>query len=299
MTTTQPESVSIGELSRLSGLTVHTLRAWENRYGRPQPIRLASGHRRYSQEECFFIRLAAMAVASGVRPSSALDMSLDQLKSITAEQGSLEGQAERDLLQDVMTRYDGPALASWLDDRLHTMTDIEFLDDMLGPAITFVGEAWKEQIIHIRHEHWFSACVISWLDHPNRYPETTREAGPPFVIASLQGERHELGLKMCSFFLRRLGIPVRYLGADTPAYEIASAVIDTKAKAVLLSVAPGNATRPMLNELKELHRLIDETTPLIVGGRGLSRKRRYPGNIVAISSFKELTGWLEDSAQTP
>ena len=43
--------LSIGELSEMTGIGVHTLRVWEKRYGAPHSQRLPSGHRRYPKEE--------------------------------------------------------------------------------------------------------------------------------------------------------------------------------------------------------------------------------------------------------
>jgi MerR family transcriptional regulator, light-induced transcriptional regulator len=44
-------ALSIGEVVRATGLGEATLRAWERRYGFPQPQREPSGHRRYAAEE--------------------------------------------------------------------------------------------------------------------------------------------------------------------------------------------------------------------------------------------------------
>jgi len=43
--------LSIGDVVRATGLGEATLRAWERRYGFPQPQREAGGHRRYAAEE--------------------------------------------------------------------------------------------------------------------------------------------------------------------------------------------------------------------------------------------------------
>jgi MerR family transcriptional regulator, light-induced transcriptional regulator len=45
------ELLSIGDVVRATGLTEATLRAWERRYGFPQPHREPSGHRRYAPGE--------------------------------------------------------------------------------------------------------------------------------------------------------------------------------------------------------------------------------------------------------
>jgi hypothetical protein len=44
----EPGQISIGALSRATGIPVETLRTWEARYGFPIPERKRSGHRVYS-----------------------------------------------------------------------------------------------------------------------------------------------------------------------------------------------------------------------------------------------------------
>ncbi|MEC7923352.1 MAG: MerR family DNA-binding transcriptional regulator, partial [Planctomycetota bacterium] len=41
------DHVSIASVSRETGIGIETLRQWERRYGKPAPVRLPSGHRRY------------------------------------------------------------------------------------------------------------------------------------------------------------------------------------------------------------------------------------------------------------
>ena len=44
---------------RDTGIGRDTLRVWERRYGRPEPIRLPSGHRRYTAEQIRWLRRVA------------------------------------------------------------------------------------------------------------------------------------------------------------------------------------------------------------------------------------------------
>ena len=51
-----PEAVprsrySIAAVSKLTGISCHTLRVWERRYGFPVPERSPSGHRRYTRSQ--------------------------------------------------------------------------------------------------------------------------------------------------------------------------------------------------------------------------------------------------------
>lgn len=53
------------------------------------------------------------------------------------------------------------------------------------------------------------------------------------------GERHSLGLQMAAFMLALSNVRVVYLGADLLAIEIAEAVTQHAARAVVLSAAAG------------------------------------------------------------
>ena len=51
MTLPPSESLTIGDLTRLTGVPGPTLRSWESRYGFPRPTRLPGGHRRYARSD--------------------------------------------------------------------------------------------------------------------------------------------------------------------------------------------------------------------------------------------------------
>lgn len=74
--------LSIGEVAERTGLSPATLRMWEARHDFPQPLRLASGHRRYElgtvdrvkavlRRQAAGVRLEAAIAAIGGRPESA------------------------------------------------------------------------------------------------------------------------------------------------------------------------------------------------------------------------------------
>ena len=55
--------LSIGALSRATGIPVETLRTWENRYGYPVPERKPSGHRVYALASVPRLRRIAEALS--------------------------------------------------------------------------------------------------------------------------------------------------------------------------------------------------------------------------------------------
>jgi DICT domain-containing protein len=68
----------IGDVVERTGVPEGTLRMWERRYGFPAPARLASGHRRYSNEDIELIRKVASRRAAGFSLAAAIDRARSQ-----------------------------------------------------------------------------------------------------------------------------------------------------------------------------------------------------------------------------
>ena len=61
------DTYAIGEVAAMVGLSAHTIRAWERRYGVVKPVRAASGQRRYLIEEVETLkRVKDLASARGL-----------------------------------------------------------------------------------------------------------------------------------------------------------------------------------------------------------------------------------------
>jgi DICT domain-containing protein/predicted DNA-binding transcriptional regulator AlpA len=79
-------NLSIGELARRTGVSVPTLRMWEQRHGFPVPQRLGSGHRRYTEADVRAVRAVLERRQSGLR----LDVAIaGAIESGTSGSGSI------------------------------------------------------------------------------------------------------------------------------------------------------------------------------------------------------------------
>jgi DICT domain-containing protein len=79
----------MGEVVQRTDVAEATLRMWERRYGFPEPTRLASGHRRYSEHDVELIRRVAAHRAAGYSLPAAIDRARsegsDSARSVFAE----------------------------------------------------------------------------------------------------------------------------------------------------------------------------------------------------------------------
>jgi cobalamin-dependent methionine synthase I len=101
-----------------------------------------------------------------------------------------------------------------------------------------------------------------WSGTPNR-------EGPSIVIATLAGQRHELGALLCSAVAAEEGWRVVYLGADLPADEIAGAAAVRNASVVALSLVYPPREPRIARELKVVRSMLPEVA-ILVGGQAAS-----------------------------
>jgi DICT domain-containing protein len=79
--------LTIGQLAERTGTAAGTLRMWESRYGFPRASRLASGHRRYSEEDAARVRDVLRRRETGLSLPAAIEQALarpDAAESIFA-----------------------------------------------------------------------------------------------------------------------------------------------------------------------------------------------------------------------
>src|SRR5690242_11015954 len=73
--------LTIGDVAQRTGLSETLLRMWEERYGFPEPQRLASGHRRYTAHDCRLIEEVLRRRDGGLSMPAAIE----QAKEAAAE----------------------------------------------------------------------------------------------------------------------------------------------------------------------------------------------------------------------
>jgi len=96
------------------------------------------------------------------------------------------------------------------------------------------------------------------------------------VFATLQDERHELGLLMSAMICASRGFRVHYLGADLPAVEIARCAREFGAPIVALSVVWQERIDDVTAQLAELAAAVPPGTAIWIGGSGSAMLAREP-----------------------
>lgn len=314
----QEAPLSIGGLSRATGIAVETLRTWERRYGFPSPIRTASGHRRYTVDTAERLKRVQAAIARGHRASAVLTCSEDQLEALLAMD---DGAAARnDLGASAVRAPDAPAARPEPPPRPRAETD-DVIEHWLGLVREFdghgldhemerawqqrgarafvvedavhmlreIGDRWSRGEISIAHEHFASERLRDFLSRQWR-PLTTRSHGPKVVCAALSGEHHSLPLHLSAVLLALEGARPVILGADTPEREVARAATTFSAQAVLVAASRAANADLVYDQLQRLRAALPDDVSIAVGGTS----GVLPTGTDRVGRFEELASWARE-----
>lgn len=275
----------IGVVSARTGLPQDLIRAWERRYQAVVPERADSGRRLYSDQDIERLKLLKRAVAAGRRISDVANLSLKELEGLIAEDHA-EGvdvyerrRRERsgrpdetagailDESLEALDAFDRERLEKALADATVNLSAPHMREKVIVPLLHAIGERWREGSLRIVQEHMATAIVRSFVDTAR----TERPASAPrLIVTTPAGQHHELGALMAASAAGEVGWNVIYLGANTPAEEIAAGVRQTGADAVALSIAYRDDDHGVQEEIRKLREFLDPEIPIFVGGRAIA-----------------------------
>ena len=268
--------LSIGALSRATGVSVETLRTWERRYGVPEPLRTPSGHRRYPLETVDLLRKVRAALDRGHRASVVL----------TCSRRDLESLLKLPLADSVTARPPSPTnanpdhIAFWLAE-LHRMDGAaldhafhaaykahggqSFVVDLAIPFMREVGERWALGQLSVAHEHFASMRLEDFLIQRWR-PLSAQARGAGIVLTTLPGDEHSLPLHLAATLIVQDDLRPWVLAPGTPAGEVVRATNRLGAQAVVVSISGSAVLENAERNLAHLRSELKTSTALLVGG---------------------------------
>jgi len=218
---------SIKAITTLTGLPAETLRAWERRYAGISPARSDNGRRLYSQQELEKLTLLAQLTRNGHAISKIVGLDCAALHELQQQAQSLQKDWQHPLLDQVieaLTDYRIDRCEQLLKRALLAYEPVNYVCDILLPALKKVGDLWYQDKLSIAQEHMFSCCVkrivLSMVHSLHNAPGN----GPVMLFATPSEERHEFGLLLSCLLAAVQQYRCYYLGADLPGKDIVEAI---------------------------------------------------------------------------
>ena len=271
-------------VSRMTGLSTHVIRIWEQRYRAVEPQRTPSNHRLYSEKDIERLGLLRNATHAGHNIGIVARLTNDELRALNHNLPEalsrtplppLNEPAADDLLKgcmDSVRSFDGESLVETLK-RAGIMLGAQgVVQRLVAPLAQALGELWREGTVTAAQEHFATGHIRDFLGQLAK-PFGGNAGGPSIVVATPAGQIHELGALLVVALASNLGWSVTNLGVDLPATEIAQVAIKKRARAVALSIVYPEDDILLPGELKLLRESLPKETMLLVGGRGMEAYR--------------------------
>lgn len=292
---------SIRAVAEETGLSVHTIRAWERRYGVIAPVRTGTNRRVYDERDVRRLKLLQRAVESGHSIGMIAILPTEELDRLAVagerHEGIRSGEVAPNDLNDAMRALrslDSSAFEAILV-RASLVQGVDgFVDDLVVPLMREIGHGWESGEVSIAQEHLASALVRTHLERTRLSIQPSSDA-PKLIAATPAGQHHEIGAMLAAIVAARMDWDVTYLGPNLPAEEIAEAAARMRASAVALSLMHPSNDPETEAELRRIGALLGPSRNLVVGGEAASS---YAGALEVIGAtlcpdMGSLRGWLD------
>ena len=243
-----PELVRIGELSRRTGVSPELLRAWELRYGLLEPSRTVGRFRLYSEADIALVRRMRANLDAGLSASEAARVALAERSQVDSPGLS---EAADDLARSLES-YDDVGAQAALDMLLAAFSLDTVVREVLVPYLHAVGERWQRGELSVGQEHFISNLIRGRLLALSRGWD--RGVGPRAVLASAEGDQHDLPVLLFGVLLRTHGWRITFLGANTPVASLAETVRAVSPDVVVITGTMQGVFDSLVEQLREVAR---------------------------------------------
>jgi len=260
----------IHAVAEMTGIPAATLRAWERRYGVPEPRRTESSYRVYSDADVELIRRVRELCEQGMAPSEAAKLvtaGLERREAPAGEHVDPFAHAAEAILQAVAA-YDPHRIEGAVQHALALGPAAVVFGRVLRPAMIAIGDRWHDGTFSVGQEHMATAIVEAAVSSMLRLC-AREDAERTAVVACFADETHTMPLLGFGLHMATWGFDVVRLGSRTPPSAIRQAIEELAPAVVGLSVTitpEGHRAR----ELVEEYAAACGDTPWVVGGSATS-----------------------------
>jgi methanogenic corrinoid protein MtbC1 len=219
----------VREVSPLFPDVSHSSLRFLEREGLIKSTRTPGGHRLYSRE--------AVDRVVRIKTWQKERLSLDQIKTRLKELDKIRKP------RSLATSFLDSALAGDFAQASQAITRaddvgvpmVSLFTDVFSPALVELGERWERGELSTAVEKGVSELSRELIANITVKHAQLDPTSPTIVAACVEGERHELGLRMICGLLRAQGYRVYFLGADVSPRFLVEAVELHRPEIVLLS----------------------------------------------------------------
>lgn len=291
---------SIQYASNLSGVGLHTIRAWERRYNAVSPMRTSNGRRSYTQEQIEKLKLLKLLTNKGTSISQVASLSVDELKEIlnfSEDSNIMSGVPIADIdYEQSLDRLKAAVSFKKLDILTYELDKISAevsLRDLcvriIIPFLRYIGNLYENGDISIAEEHAISSVFKFHIGNYLYSKPAKAKSSKTIALATPEGELHEFGIILGALLAKHYGIKFYYLGINLPCESLLKAAKDLEVDVIILGVTNPVIDKNVLSEYIEKHFERLSNVDLWIGGRaGVVKESFYNPRLDFLENFEKL-----------
>jgi len=168
------------------------------------------------------------------------------------------------------------------------------------PTLYQVGELWAANQLSVASEHMATAIVESLMNQAYAYLPCKRRCGRRALLATVEDELHQVGLKMAADVFEMHGWDLHKLAAGSSTDALIDAIRREHPHLVGLSCSVLSHVDMLLEMLERLRQAFPDL-PIVVGGQAIGADdettRFDDPHVTPMRTLDQLDTWLQNDAQ--
>lgn len=161
-----------------------------------------------------------------------------------------------------------------------------------------IGRLWQLNKINVGQEHYCTAATQLIMSQLYQYIMPTKHVNHSIVSACVEGDYHEVGLRMVSDFFEMEGWDTFHMGANTPTPGLIKVLEEQRPDIVLLSATMTYHVKSVTEVIKKIreNKLLD-STKIMVGGYPFKLASKLWEKVGADGFAESASGALEKAEE--
>jgi len=292
---------TISELQRYSGISVHSIRAWEKRYNALTPNRTEGNTRYYDGNQLRRLLNIASLMNGNHKISELCSMSDSKLSKLL--QSKLEDEKWQ-LENDEFLVSQMIASAMGFDESLFDKIfyramatyglDLAYIK-VIYPTVLRLGVLWSIEGISPAQEHFATHLIKQKLLSTIDILPINQNTKANWLLFLPEGEFHEIGLLMANYLIRSAGQRSAYLGANIPFDSIKDTVKAINPSSLLFFLVAKDDIERDQNLVTSLVKAFPSQQIFIGGEANRIKQLKKHKNLIFLSSINEFKEQLKQT----
>lgn len=174
---------------------------------------------------------------------------------------------------------------------LATVAPMDLINNSLIPALNKVGEGFEKKTVYLPQLLMSADAAKAAFEEIKKHVDVSAEQGPTVVLATVEGDVHDIGKNIVKAIMENYGYRVIDLGKNVPVNEVVQAVQQYQPLVVGLSALMTTTVPAMERTIKALQEQKSKVK-ILVGGAVLTAEYAtkigadgYAANAVAAVNF--------------